>query len=216
MTSLLVLRDDQVHSVEYLPGAKAYTDVPTTTASVLRQRRRWLNGGFSTTLYGLAIYCRQYKRSQMRKSRPCIGFMLFLQLIYHFFQIFVQTTIALEVITAYRFLFLIEKEIKEEGFVPGLEGFGLLNVIFFTLMIFTFLLALFGKSRNRNISIIYEILSWAFMLINIFKLAGIFFVLHRAYHGNLETNQEITFIMGTISLYFILINFIILFCIKPR
>ena len=36
MTALLVLRDDQVHTVEYLPGAKAYTDVPSNTAAILR------------------------------------------------------------------------------------------------------------------------------------------------------------------------------------
>ena len=67
ITALLVLREDKAYAVEYLPGARAFTNVPGTTASILRQRRRWLNGGFSTTLYSLGIFCREYRRSRLRK-----------------------------------------------------------------------------------------------------------------------------------------------------
>ena len=89
MTTLIVLRPDQLHSIEYLPGALSYTDVPMTTAAVLRQRRRWLNGGFSTTIYGFRQFCKDYRGSRMRKERHCLGFCLFLKLLYHFLQIFV-------------------------------------------------------------------------------------------------------------------------------
>ena len=228
MTALLVLRDDQVHTIEYLPGAKAYTDVPSTTAAMLRQRRRWLNGGFSTTLYGLAIYCRQYKRSQMRKKHPCIGFMLFLQLVYSFLQIFVQTTIALSLVTTYKFLFLLEDRVVPGTLVPGLEGIGLLNVVFFTVALFVFILALLAKSRNKNIALVYEILSYVLMVLNVFKLAGIFLILHQAYQGELTSegtednngeamsHEGYLLVMAVISLYFFLINFLVLFLIKPR
>ena len=130
MTALMLLRDDRSYAVYNLPKARAYTDVPTTTASILRQRRRWLNGGFSTTIYSLGIFCRQYKNSQMRKKHPCIGFMLFLQLLYHLILIFVQMTIALEVVISFRLLYLIEVSIGNGPFIPGLHGFGLLNIIY--------------------------------------------------------------------------------------
>lgn len=65
MTALLMLRKDQSFTVEHLPWVKSFTDVPHSTAKLLRQRRRWLNGGFSTTLYGLGIYCKQARHSQL-------------------------------------------------------------------------------------------------------------------------------------------------------
>lgn len=104
MTTLLMTREDQLHTIEYLPGARSYTDVPKSTVAILRQRRRWLNGGFSCTIYGLCLYCKDYKNSKMKKKKPCLGCILLLQLFYYVMQIFVQSNIAFDICT---YFFLI-------------------------------------------------------------------------------------------------------------
>ena len=109
--------------------------------------------------------------------------MLFLQLLYHLLQIFVQTTIALDVITSYRFLFLFEQEIQEETLMPGLDGFGVLNVSFFTLMAVVFFISFCCSSRKQTVTTIYEIISYLLMIINIFKLAGIIIIIYQSFTG---------------------------------
>lgn len=67
ITTLIMTREDQVHTINYLAGTKSFTDVPKTTVAILRQRRRWLNGGFSCTIYGFCLFCKDYKHSRMRQ-----------------------------------------------------------------------------------------------------------------------------------------------------
>ena len=67
MTTLIAINPKRYYSIEYLPGICSYTDGVTTTAALLRQRRRWLNGGFSTTIYGLNRFCKEYKESMLKR-----------------------------------------------------------------------------------------------------------------------------------------------------
>ena len=79
-----------------------------------------------------------------------------------------------------------------------------------------FLLALFANSRNKYIAVIYEILSYVLMIVNVFKIAGIFLVLHTIYNPNSPKSFGYLLIMAIISLYFFLLSFAILFFVKPR
>lgn len=84
----------------------------------------------------------------------------------------------MDIITTYKFLLFVEEKMKDGTLIPGLGGIGLLNIIFIWLIIFVFVLALVAKSRHKNIVIIYEILSYCLMVINILKMVGIFMGLH--------------------------------------
>ena len=92
--------------------------------------------------------------------------MLFLQLVYHFLQIFVQTTIALELVTSYKLLLLTENIIWGSSLIPW---FGLLSSLYFALLLVTLLLSLFAKSSSQNVTLIYSLLSYVLMVINAFK-----------------------------------------------
>ena len=40
--------------INYVAGAKCLTDAPSNLTSLMKQRRRWYNGGLFATLYVLA------------------------------------------------------------------------------------------------------------------------------------------------------------------
>ena len=100
MTLLVMTLKEQTYSVEYLPSdhrvrAHSDTDTPGSVVSLLRQRRRWLNGGISCTVFGMLLYCKNYRHSHMRKHHCCRGFMLFLQLLYYLIQVVITVSIGL-------------------------------------------------------------------------------------------------------------------------
>jgi chitin synthase len=49
----IVARRHRRWLLKYIPGSVADTDVPETLLELLKQRRRWLNGSFMSTLYTL-------------------------------------------------------------------------------------------------------------------------------------------------------------------
>ena len=156
MATILLLRDDKVQTVDYLPGTLSYTDVPKTTTAILRQRRRWLNGGFSCTLYGLGIFFQEYKNSMIHKSKPCLGFMLFL--LFYFLLIFIQSSIAFDIINFWYLVIPVENLLKGEKFTEEFSitaniSYFLVSFVLFSILVF--LLSLFSNTRNRWISLIF-------------------------------------------------------------
>lgn len=57
----LVAKAGQKWHLTYIKAAKGETDVPEGAAEFIGQRRRWLNGSFAATLYGLIHFGRIYK-----------------------------------------------------------------------------------------------------------------------------------------------------------
>ena len=150
----------------------------------------------------------------MKKQHSCLGFAFVLQLLYQLVQIFVQTTIALEVVTSYKLLYLLESLIGGGSFIPGLDGIGLLNIFFLMFLFFTFLLSLFAYSSSPGVSKFYSFLSYALMVINIIKIGGLFIALRRSLHGS--ANETTLLLLAIMSLYFIIFNYLILCLIKPK
>ena len=183
-------------------------------ASIQRQRRRWLNGGFSTNLYIFARYCKTYKTTQLRKEHRCLGFMLFLQLLYHLLQIFVQSSVALTIVTTHKFVYKIETAAIDHHSYP--EDVGVFNMIFFVLLIALFIVSLFGNSRNRFIGITYKFISYGLMYINALKYVGLFYAIHQAFKGDSSQEDDLLIAIAFFSLYFVLFNFFILFLTRPR
>ena len=158
MATILLLRDDKVQTVDYLPGTLSYTDVPKTTTAILRQRRRWLNGGFSCTLYGLGIFFQEYKNSMIHKSKPCLGFMLFLQLLFYFLRIFIQSSVAFDIINFWYLVIPVENFLKGEKSTEEFSVTANISYLFISFVLFSilvFLLSLFSNTRNKCISLIF-------------------------------------------------------------
>lgn len=151
-------RDDKVYTVEYLPGTMSSTDVPKTTVAILRQRRRWLNGGFSCTVYGFGLFFQEYKDSMMRKTKPCLGFMLFLQLLFYLLLIFIQSSIAFDIINFWYLVIPLENLMKGEDFT---KEFSITNNVSYFLLAFVgfsilvFLLSLFSNTRSKAVTLIF-------------------------------------------------------------
>ena len=57
------------YTLEYVPGAVAVTDVPQTTADLLKQRKRWLNGALFALFYAF-MHAKQFYTRYSRRSRP--------------------------------------------------------------------------------------------------------------------------------------------------
>lgn len=105
--------------------------------------------------------------------------MLFLQLIYYFLQIFVQTSVALDVLTFYIFLSPVDfgpRELKKPRF-----GFAMLIFVFLSLL--TFFLSLCANSRKPIVSKTYTFLSYSFMILNFIKYVGIGLVYYSVLTG---------------------------------
>lgn len=158
MTTLLMTRDDKVYTVEYLPGTLSSTDVPKTTVAILRQRRRWLNGGFSCTVYGFGLFFKEYKESMMRRTKPCLGFMLFLQLLFYLLLIFIQSSIAFDVINFWYLVIPLENLIKGVNFTKEFSLSDNMSYFFLAFLAFSllvFLLSLFANTRSRAVTLAF-------------------------------------------------------------
>ncbi|KAJ3515158.1 hypothetical protein NLJ89_g1936 [Agrocybe chaxingu] len=57
----VVAQEGERWVTSYIRASKAETDVPDTSAELLGQRRRWLNGSFATYVYTLANFRRLYR-----------------------------------------------------------------------------------------------------------------------------------------------------------
>ena len=143
----------------------------------------------------------------MSKNRPCLGCLFFLQLLYQLSQIFVQTTVALDLVTSYRFLLLSER-------ILGVGG--VLETSFLVLLVLTFLLSLFAKSRSPFISFVFDALSYALMVVRVFELSGVIIALHHTYNGWASQKEDALLKLALISSFFLLFNSLILLLIKPR
>ena len=108
---------------------------------------------------------------------------------------------------------MIETTIARKPLIPG---FGLFTTFYFALLLASFLLALFAKSSNLRIGQFYQVLSYALMAVNVVKLSGLFFALHRSFRGSSSGDEDDLVIMGAMSLYFLLFNCLILCLIKPK
>ncbi|KLU90669.1 hypothetical protein MAPG_10521 [Magnaporthiopsis poae ATCC 64411] len=57
---LLAGKGKKWHS-DFINSARAETDIPCTTADFISQRRRWLNGAFTSTLYSIGRFYKMYR-----------------------------------------------------------------------------------------------------------------------------------------------------------
>lgn len=67
----------------YVKAAKAETDVPDGVAEFISQRRRWLNGSFAASIYGLMHFGRLYRSGH----NPFRMLMLHIQFLYNIVQL---------------------------------------------------------------------------------------------------------------------------------
>lgn len=69
----LVAKRDERWTLTYVKPSKAETDVPKSAAELIGQRRRWLNGSFSASVYALVNFFRF----------SCSGHRIFRMLFFH-------------------------------------------------------------------------------------------------------------------------------------
>lgn len=70
-------KQHQQFYLEYVPHAKAYTDVPGSLLVIIKQRRRWMNGSFYATLkvlqnFKIIISCRRTIHPWYRKAMMAV------------------------------------------------------------------------------------------------------------------------------------------------
>mmetsp|Transcript_17060 Transcript_17060/g.59809 ORF Transcript_17060/g.59809 Transcript_17060/m.59809 type:complete len:790 (-) Transcript_17060:448-2817(-) len=68
----IVASKAKAYTLHYTTGAVAYTDVPADLASLLKQRRRWLNGSFFAMLYALRHFGRIFTDTRHAAWRKCV------------------------------------------------------------------------------------------------------------------------------------------------
>jgi cellulose synthase/poly-beta-1,6-N-acetylglucosamine synthase-like glycosyltransferase len=78
----LVAKKGKACTLHYCKDAIAYTDVPDTLVSLMKQRRRWANGSFFATVYALYNFSRILTESG---HGPCAKFVFVWQFMYNIF-----------------------------------------------------------------------------------------------------------------------------------
>lgn len=82
----IVATKGRAYKLQFVKNSPAYTDVPTKLATLLKQRRRWLNGSFFAMLYALIHFRRIFQESTHSCMRK---FLLGLELLYFLANVFV-------------------------------------------------------------------------------------------------------------------------------
>lgn len=158
----VVCQKEDSWRLEYVKGACASTDVPTKLGNLMKQRRRWLNGSFFSTLYAMNNWTRllQTNHGFFRK------FIFSLQLIYNIFnQMITLIAIATTFITMY---IIIQCSFHETGAehsaLDDVLYYGMLGVFGFTFVLLI-VYSLGNDSSNCNgiftgIMVIYGVLNY--------------------------------------------------------
>lgn len=96
----------------------------------------------------------------MRKQRPCLGALLFLQLLYYLLQIFVQSNIAFEIISFYFLVVPFENVLRGQNFEQefsfrGNSANAVLIILFIVCTALAFALSLFSNTRKKYAIVLF-------------------------------------------------------------
>jgi chitin synthase len=111
----LLVKSGQGRLMHYCKDAVAYTDVPADLISLIKQRRRWLNGSFFATLYALVNFGRFYRESGHSTWRKVL---LTMQICYTWVVTFLSPTLIGNFWLTLHFIFALAVESKD-SILPG-------------------------------------------------------------------------------------------------
>ncbi len=169
----------------------------------------------------MRLYLKDYNRSKLRNRRPCQGILLFLQILFDFALTFVNANIALSVFS----FILICTPLEHSLIDPPIEGSTLpapLNsysvLAFVSLVMLSFLLSMCGCARNCCGIFLYELLNYAFMLLNIFKLLGVGYLMHGVFtqSPSLINEPAVSFPLIFLFLIHFFLKLVALCLMRPR
>ncbi|KAF9978360.1 Chitin synthase, class 1 [Actinomortierella ambigua] len=132
----LVAKRNAAWVLQYVKSAYGETDVPSTVAEFISQRRRWLNGSFFASVYAL-VHCMDIWRSDHSTSR---------KLFFHveFFYSFVSLVFSWFALANFYLTFYILGDgmvykVASDGTVENTSPFGANNVGFWVFTVFRYI-----------------------------------------------------------------------------
>ena len=114
--------------------------------------------------------------------------MLFLQLLFYFLLIFIQASIAFDIINFWYLVLPVENLMKGEKYTEDFSLTDNISYLFLAFNLFSipvFLLSLFANSQNKFVSFVFEVLHILFMGFNALRLYGMFFIFHLALNNEI-------------------------------
>ncbi|KAK4160265.1 chitin synthase 1 [Cladorrhinum sp. PSN259] len=201
LCSELVAKAGQKWHTRLVTSAVGETDIPTSTVDFINQRRRWLNGSLSASIYSLRLSYRLI-RSGHNILRMIL---LYIQLVYN------VATLVLAWFSLAGFLlttFVVNDITGDPPADASVDGFpfgkatpvvnAVIQMVYLATVVFQFILALSGRSKTHRWS--YVTSFFIFAIVQLYLLMNLIYLTKRLIDFKTNTNGGSSY--GYISEYY--------------
>ena len=162
-----------------VPSASGETDIPVSTVDFINQRRRWLNGSLSATIYSLRMSYRLFQTGHTIRIAALLFQMLYnlLSFLLAWFSLagYLLTTFIVNDITG---------DPPKDSQLPGFPfGAGtrivnsIIQILYLTTVIFLFIIALGGQPKSHRLQ--YTISFSIFSLVQLYLIINLIYLTKR-------------------------------------
>jgi chitin synthase len=149
----LLAKDSCRWTLEYVKDAVARTDVPVSLVTLIKQRRRWLNGSLFALLYALLNFKRFYACSRHSLSRKL---WITVQLVYMWINLVLSLLVPASFYLVVYYVTEVSLEAEDKQLFPSATGFKLGplmkfgNYFFMLLLLFQLIIGLGNKPAGME------------------------------------------------------------------
>ncbi|OHW99241.1 chitin synthase 1 [Colletotrichum incanum] len=197
----LLVKHGQSWSTRLVPAARGRTDVPTSTVDFINQRRRWLNGSLSASIYSMRFFLR-FRLPSHNIIRLCA---LFIQMAYNLLA-FILAWFSL---AGYLLTTFVVNDIT--GDPPGesqIRGFpfgsatkivnSVIQIVYLGTVVLQVIIALAGRPKGHRFA--YVVSFGVFAVVQLYLIMNLIYLTKRLIDFKLETDGGSSY--GYISEYY--------------
>ncbi|KAK4183868.1 chitin synthase 1 [Podospora australis] len=189
LCSELVSKAGQKWHTRLITSAVGETDIPTSTIDFINQRRRWLNGSLSASIYSLRM---TYLLTQSGHNLVRI-LLLYIQLLYNVATLFLAWfSLAGFLLTT----FVVNDITGDPPPDAPVDGFpfgtatpivnAVIQIVYLATVVFQFILALGGRAKSHAWS--YFVSFWIFAIVQVYLLMNLIYLTKRLVDFKTDTN----------------------------